>query len=434
LTDSDTLARSALRGDRQLLDRLAAALVRPERDNLVPRPWGGQRISAFKRLPHSPTVGALPFGEAFEISAFNADDEAGRFPSRLRFADGSSLDLPALLEAQGEALLGADFLRRHGPCFPLLPKTLSVKELLSVQGHPAGNTEVYVIIDAEPGATLRLGFKRDVDAGEMAALLTRGLALQRELLERLGKSIDADRLQALIAPWFAAREAEAGHLRQRLANDLESAELAADTTDIEDIVARLKQTYWHVLDCMNEIAVEPGQVIYNATPQRLLAANGAKAAAEVHALGNPEGKEILALEIRRPGPTFRAWDNVRFPQREVAVQAALDALNLSATRAEEFLCERKPVAGRFGTFVSVDCEFFRIEHLLPKPGRDVEVPAAGPHALHCLAGAVTVADAGGSPIGELSQGESALVPVGVGAYRLQAIAAAEIVRVTLPED
>ena len=45
--------------------------------------------------------------------------------------------------------------------------------------------------------------------------------------------------------------------------------------------------------------------------------------AEVHALGNPEGREILALEIRRPGPTFRAWDNVRFPVRDVDVDAAL---------------------------------------------------------------------------------------------------------------
>jgi hypothetical protein len=196
----------------------------------------------------------------------------------------------------------------------------------------------------------------------------------------------------------------------------------------------LKDLYWQILDSMNAIQVRPGQVIYNATPARLLAATGGVPSAEVHALGNPEGRQILALEIRRPGPTFRAWDNIRFPMREVDVDAAIAALNLRATQPEEFLCALSPVPGRDGAFVSVDCEYFRVEHLQPASGRSVPVPAAGPHALHCLAGAIGVIAFDGRGIGKLRGGESALVPAGIGAYRVESEAPAAVVRVTLPDD
>lgn len=415
-------------------NEFASCLIRPERDNLVKRPWGGDWIRRFKRLPDSGVAGAAPCGEAFEISAFDGDPEAAQFPSRVRRADGSLEALPALLEAHGEALLGPDFVKRHGSCFPLLPKTLCVKELLSVQGHPAGNTEVYIIIDAEPGATLRLGFRRDIDATTMTAALTHGREQQDALLAMLGNAVDADQLQGVVAPWFADREGRDESLREWLAARV----APAIATHALELLDELRPLYRETLDSMNAIELRPGQVIYNATPARLLAAGGV-ASAEVHALGNPEQKQILALEIRRPGPTFRAWDNVRFPQREVDVAAAVAALNLRATRPEEFLREPAPVQGRDGAFVSVDCEFFRVEHLRPMAGRDVTVPPSGPHCLHCLAGAVDVFDARGASIGRLARGESALVPFAVGAYRVVATAdpdgtaAPEVVRVTLPE-
>jgi mannose-6-phosphate isomerase class I len=408
---------------------LASQLLQIERDNLVARPWGGDWIKRFKRVAPEAQAQAPRWGEAFEISAFDADAEASQYPSLVRLDDGSQVKLPALLEAQAEALLGDAFVGRHGRCFPLLPKTLCVKELLSVQGHPAGHTEVYIIIDAEPGATLRLGFSRDIDAAEITRELTRGIERQRELLDLLGSDVDTPRVQQLVAPWFAARDAD----MQALMHWLE--EQAPDRAkEAAALLAGLKKLYWQVLDSMNAIPVAPGQVIYNATPQRLLSATGRVASAEVHALGNPEGREILALEIRRPGPTFRAWDNVRFPVREVGVQDAIKALNLSATRPEEFVAERRAVAGRHGTYVSVDCEYFRVEHLVPDASSPVDVPQSDPHSLHCLAGSVTLSVAGGRVIGRLEHGESALVPVGVGAYRVAADAPADVVRVCLPAN
>jgi mannose-6-phosphate isomerase class I len=431
LVVEDDKARAAMRGEGRVLAELAGMLVRPERHNLVERPWGGDWIRRFKRVAARVSASGSPWGEAFEISAFSKDLEAGRFPSRLRFDDGSLLDLPALLEAQGEALLGEPFIRRHGACFPLLPKTLSIKELLSVQGHPTGHTEVYVIIDAEPGATLRLGFSRDVDPLELTRSLTRGIEQQARLLELLGPGVDAAELQAVIAPWLADR----GGGRSGLEAWLERGGAGPTAKSaVRSLLDELKAVYWAILDSMNAIEVKPGQVIYNATPERLLAETGAAASAEVHALGNPEGREILALEIRRPGPTFRAWDNVRFPLRDVDVVAAIETLNLRATSPEEFIRERVPIRGREGTFVSVDCEHFRVEHLSPEPGRPVAVPRSHPHSLHCLAGCVEVSAEDGRPIGRLESGESALVPVGVGAYRIEAAEPADVVRVTLPED
>ena len=241
---------------------------------------------------------------------------------------------------------------------------------------------------------------------------------------------DAASLQSVLAPWFADRKAAIGPVADALAALGKGG--ASGTARLADLLLALKSVYWHMLDAMNAIEVVPGQVIYNATPRRLLAGRGGIASAEVHALGNPEGREILALEIRRPGPTFRAWDNVRFPPREVDVGAALAALNLKATRPEEFIRERTPVAGRDGAFVSVDCEYFRVEHLVAGPGQRVAMTDARPVSLHCIGGSAAIVESGGRSVGRLEQGESALVPVGVGASEVAADVAAHLICVIMP--
>jgi mannose-6-phosphate isomerase class I len=150
----------------------------------------------------------------------------------------------------------------------------------------------------------------------------------------------------------------------------------------------------------------------------------------VHALGNAEGRGVFALEIRRPGPTFRAWDNVRFPLRNLDIDAALGAVNLAATRREDFLVE--PARVRPGVRRSVDCEYFRLEHIEPTPRVAVDVPASSAHCLHALAGCVELQRAG-EPVTTLERGESAVVPAGVGAYRIVARdAPAAVVRVSVP--
>lgn len=423
-TEAETLLASAA-----AVEALASKPIRPVATNFVERPWGGTLIRGFKRLwplPDQLEQTGFGLGESFEIAACDDDAEARDHPSRVRFDDGSTLSLAELLAAHGETLLGAEFVARHGARFPLLPKVLDVKELLSVQAHPPGHTEVYVIIAAEPGATIRVGFNTDVDARGMKARLTQGLDDQRRLLDLLEPGSDPATLQSILAPWLAAPSTGTAELESQLVPRL-AATVRWPTAAA--LLEDLKELYAGVLGALNEIPVVPGQVIHNATPRRLLEATGRTATAEVHALGNPQRREILALEIRRPGPTLRAWDNVRFPLREVDVDAALDAMNLSGTEAAEFIAAPAPVPGRPGTFVSVDSQYFRVEHLRPTLELTVDVPAEPPHCLHALGGRAVVHGSRGESIGSLARGESALMPVGVGAYSIATDAeGAEIVK------
>jgi hypothetical protein len=416
-----------LEGDRAVAAELAGGLLIPHRDNLVERPWGGNQLCAFKRLTIPACESGRTFGESFELSADDGDDEARQHPSVLTLADGSTITLPALLAVHADTLLGEAFVSRYGRRFPLLPKLLDVCELLSVQAHPPGNIEVYVIVDAEPGATIRLGFSADVDAGALRKKLDGGRRDQRRLLGLLGEDAAAQ-LQVLLKPWFARRTAPPSELEVELAPRLRD---GARWREAEALLVKLRDAYWNALDALNAMPVKAGDVVYNANPPRVAAANGKPASAEVHALGNPEGLRVFALEIRRPGPTFRAWDNVRFPLRDIDVDAALDALSLTATAPVEFIC--RPELVRPGVRRSVDSEHFRLEHLDPTAGLAVDVPASAPHSLHALAGRVRVTRSDGVELGALERGESALVPVNVGGYRVVADGMpAALVKVDLP--
>ncbi len=430
MRSSRTQAQALLNGDRDAVARVASRLLIPLKNNFVERPWGGTRIREFKRLaplPDQRVTTGMGLGEAFEIAAYDEDPEARRFPSRLRFEDDSEVTLSRLLAGCAEELLGSEFAGRFGPCVPLLPKTLNIKELLSVQGHLEGHNEAYIVIEAEPGPTIRLGFREDMDPELFKKELIEGRRQQQSLLSLLGEAPDPGEFQALVAPWLARRDAGIGEI----ASSVPGAGPHRD--EISRLLEALKGLYWRVLDSMHAIPVSAGQVIYNANPARIVAATGRSPSAEVHALGNPEGKEILVLEIRRPGPTFRAWDNVRFPIRDVDVDAAIDALSLSGTNVDDYLVVPTPVAGRTGVLCSVDSASFRIEHLRPQPSRPVEVPAEPPHCLHAIHGRARFLTTEGLPIGDLDRGESAVVPIGVGAYRVEcAIADTEVIKVSLP--
>jgi mannose-6-phosphate isomerase class I len=419
-----------LHGNESALQILTSSPLVVARNNFVERPWGGTRIRDYKRLhplPEQAAVSGLGLGEAFELSAFDGDDEASRFPSFVVCSDGSRLSLPQLLAQHGRRILGDSFVDTYGACLPLLPKTLDIKELLSVQGHPAGHTEVYIIIDAEPGATLGLGFKNDMDAAALETLLISGLRRQRELMDILVPGSDQLIFQQRAAPWFAKRESASATIDPWIGEFVAS----ANRPSAAMLLQQLKGCYWQLLDSMNAIEAAPGRVIYNATPRRLLG-EGAVASAEVHALGNPQGLEVIALEVRLPGPTYRAWDNVRFPQRPVDVPAAIAALNLRATSPDEFICRETPDPARPGVTCSVDCEFFRIEHFRPHKETTCGLNGSEPSCLHVLAGEVVVSGNDRREPAILGRGDAALVPIGLNGCVLSSDAGAHVVSVTLP--
>jgi len=114
---ASTIADRLLQGDRSIAAELAMGLLKPQRDNLVERPWGGDKLGAFKSVS---VPANRRFGESFEISADDGDDEARLHPSVLELADGSTITLPALLAVHADALLGEAFVRLYGRRFPLL--------------------------------------------------------------------------------------------------------------------------------------------------------------------------------------------------------------------------------------------------------------------------------------------------------------------------
>ena len=166
---------------KQLLAQLASAPQRLRSDNLVPRPWGGRRLLDYKGL--SGAARPSRYGESFEVSAYPLDFEAARYPSIVEFADGSSMRLSELIGRAGDALLGPEFLQAYGACIPVLPKFLDIEGLLSVQSHPPGHPEAYLIIDCAPGATIRIGFSQDIDPQQVAARLREASAVQAGLPE-----------------------------------------------------------------------------------------------------------------------------------------------------------------------------------------------------------------------------------------------------------
>jgi hypothetical protein len=409
---------------RQVLEQLATTPLHLRSDNLVPRPWGGQRLIEFKGLQGATRPGR--YGESFEIAAYPLDHEAARNPSIVEFADGSSMRLSELLGRAGEAVLGAEFISAYGLCIPLLPKFLDIAGLLSVQTHPRGQAEAYVIIEAEPGATIRVGFRHAIDPAAMTERL-RAARAQQELLPDLlwmSETSYAPMLTELLGKPDAVRR-----LSERLKPMLRE---QADLPRLLAALEVLETCYREMLDALTVIPVKPGMVVFNADPPGALQTE--LPSSQVHCLGNPEGRSILMLEIRRPGPTYRAWDHVRFPLRELEIDEAFAAMTTAPTRPEQFVVEPRPLPDRPGVLRSVECPAFVIDHLRPQPGVAIELQTAGrPTTLHGIRGVARALGQDGQSFGLIRAGESWLLPAGLTCLRLEAQTPdAELVQVTIP--
>lgn len=128
--------------------------------------WGGDKLKERYGKVDAPT----PCAESWELSFH----EAGL----TRLADGRTL-----AEAVTPAELGAN-LAPFGT-FPVLVKLIDAKKDLSVQVHPddayaqknehsLGKTEMWYVVEAEEGAALLLGFRRDVTAAECREAISAG--------------------------------------------------------------------------------------------------------------------------------------------------------------------------------------------------------------------------------------------------------------------
>src|SRR5690606_36427943 len=145
---------------------------------LKERLWGGTKLKDVlgKSLTSEIT------GESWELSGVKGDiSELANGPMK-----GSTLE--ELIEMDAEALLGKSVVKRFGRDFPILIKFIDAKQDLSIQLHPDdrlaqerhnsfGKTEMWYIMDADPGSELIIGFNRDVEKAEYIKSLEEGTLL-----------------------------------------------------------------------------------------------------------------------------------------------------------------------------------------------------------------------------------------------------------------
>jgi mannose-6-phosphate isomerase len=129
------------------------------------RVWGGQRIRTKLGLDFSPLSKCA---EAWLLSGVEGNEtvvENG-------FLAGNVIN--ELVEIYMDELVGDKVFEDHGEIFPLLIKFLDANQWLSVQVHPddelarrrgmpGGKTEMWYILDAEPGSQIISGFNKKIN-------------------------------------------------------------------------------------------------------------------------------------------------------------------------------------------------------------------------------------------------------------------------------
>ena len=129
--------------------------------------WGGDKIIPYKGVESD----EKQVGESWEISGVKGNESV--------VAEGADagMKLPELIARDKEALLGKKNFERFGMEFPLLIKFIDARQDLSIQVHPddelawerhesKGKTEMWYVVDADPGSRLRSGFAKQVTPEE----------------------------------------------------------------------------------------------------------------------------------------------------------------------------------------------------------------------------------------------------------------------------
>ncbi|WP_435625808.1 type I phosphomannose isomerase catalytic subunit [Flagellimonas sp.] len=134
---------------------------------LKERLWGGTKLKDVLGKPIESEI----TGESWELSGVDGDiSEIAEGPLK-------GISLTEVIQKEGKHLLGESVVNRFGLDFPILIKFIDAKQDLSIQLHPNdnlakerhnsfGKTEMWYIMDADPGAKLIVGFNRTVEKEE----------------------------------------------------------------------------------------------------------------------------------------------------------------------------------------------------------------------------------------------------------------------------
>lgn len=171
------------------MEKLEPLKFRPQ---LKERMWGGDRLRDYgKDVAKGGTV-----GESWEISTVKDSVSVvagGRY-------DGQNLT-ELIARYKGE-LVGEAVYGQYGDEFPLLIKLIDAHDVLSIQVHPddrlakerhgcAGKTEMWYVMDTEPGTSLYAGFDHRVSRDEYLTAVEKGTVstLLRRVPVKRGDSI-----------------------------------------------------------------------------------------------------------------------------------------------------------------------------------------------------------------------------------------------------
>jgi hypothetical protein len=333
--------------------------------------------------------------------------------------DGGALPLTTLLCAAPE-ILGHAHVEAFGPTTPLLPKLLDVHAMLSLQAHPPGQPELYVVLAADPGATLQLGLAQPLEPRVAAAHVRVGQGrfgfgrrgdepASASRLGAGGHECPARCAQAALATACAGDPARAAAASAWLLQP--GAALPPALAPISRTLAQLAAIDAALLGTMHAIPVAPGTVVHN----RIADPRDGRSSATLHALGNLQGRRILALELRVAGPTWRVWDHGRLPARALQAERALAALPVVPDDPAAF------VLAQGHTPFAIDDGVLAVERVVVGPtpwrreGREVAV------FVHAARGAVTLWGPADVPV-RLEPGTSAWVPACWSHWHAQAVA------------
>lgn len=135
--------------------------------------WGGRRMESIlnKKLPVQKKI-----GESWELSGVQGN------LSKITNGKLQGNTIEEVIEIFMGDIVGDRLYEQFGVEFPLLIKFIDSSDNLSVQVHPDdevaqakhhayGKTEMWYVIDAEPGAELIVGFNRKIDSNQYRELL-----------------------------------------------------------------------------------------------------------------------------------------------------------------------------------------------------------------------------------------------------------------------
>lgn len=129
--------------------------------------WGGEKIAPFKGI----VTDQKQIGESWEISGVKGNE------SIVDNGPDKGLTLTEMIKKYGADLVGKKNIERFGTTFPLLIKIIDAAGDLSLQVHPddelakkrhnsLGKTEMWYIVDTDPGADILCGLSKPLTPEE----------------------------------------------------------------------------------------------------------------------------------------------------------------------------------------------------------------------------------------------------------------------------